>query len=379
MWLGLIAGYRISDRVAIVDAEAEELTVAETVQRVQSLQPTETIIVVMGGNPSVSSTPKMLVAEELLKHLDARLTGLHPVAVNYPNVIKVPFGGFPFVPWSLLPKDKYRAHNWHCLDDLTKRSPYAVLYTSLNCPSSCFFCNVHTLYGDRMIRYRPMLDIKRELRGFANHGIRNIKIWDELFCLKEERVLEICDYIISEKFDFNIWAYARVDTVNEKMLSKMKEAGINWLCYGFESSEDVRKQANKRTSDEVTGLAIDTTRNAGISILANFMFGLPGDTLNNMKATLNMAIAENFEYVNFYVALPYPGSEWYEKLENKPTDWSSFSQFSPTICAAPEVVKFRDEAFKAYFNRPSYLSMIKSKFGLEAEAHIKEMLSWRIR
>ena len=373
LWLGLIASYHLGqgNSVAIVDAEAEGLTIAETVQRVKALSPRETIIVVMGNNPSVSSTPKMPVAQELLKELPARLVGLHPNALNCPGTIRHPFEGFPSVPWQLLPLEKYRAHNWHCLGNLDQRGNYASLYTSLNCPYSCSYCNIHALYGDRQVRLRPLGDIKAELLQLSSLGIRNIKLWDELFTLDETRVIEICDFLSQWGFKFNIWAYARVDSVSEKMLAKMKQAGVNWLAYGFESAQEGKSKNARR--------AVDMTRAAGISIIANFMFGLPGETQDSMKASLEMAVRENFEYVNFTVALPYPGSPWYDSLKVKPTDWASFSQFSPNICAVPAVVEFRDRAFQTYFGRPEYLSMIREKFGAKAEAHIKEMLKWKPR
>ncbi len=383
LWLGLTAmGLIKKDKtVAVVDAEAEGLTVDQTVHRVKDLHAKQNSIVVMGANPSVSSTPKMPVTEALLTHFKAKLTGLHPIAMRCPNTIKEPFEGLPHFPYVLMPPDKYRAHNWHCLDDLESRSPYAVIYTSLNCPFNCPYCNIHTLYGDRTMRYRKMHSILNDFYTLANRfHVRNVKIWDELFTLDAERVEAICDYLIREHFGFNIWAYARVDTVNQKMLDKMKQAGINWLCYGFESaSNGVRKQSAKQYKDSQSKKAIDMTRQAGINILANFLFGLPGDTDEGMQATYDMAVRENFEYVNFYVALPYPGSEWYEKLIYRPNDWSSFSQFSPNICADKKVVAFRDRAFRDYFNRPEYLDMIQKKFGAKAESHIKEMVQWQIR
>jgi len=231
------------------------------------------------------------------------------------------------------------------------------------------------------MKYRPIEDITLELTELAeDYKVKNIKIWDELFCLDRSRVEAICDHIILRGYDFNIWAYARVDTITQAMLHKLKKAGVNWLAYGFESSsEDVRRLSNKKFENSKIRYAIDSTRDAGINIIANFLFGLLGDTIDSMKANLNMAIRENFEYVNFYIALPYPGSEWYAKLENKPTDWSSYSQFSSSICADPEVVKFRDYAFNSYFNRLEYHSMIRSKFGDKALAHIGEMLRWKIR
>ena len=383
LWLSLVAGYNIAqDKVVrIIDAEALNLSVEQTIHEINKTHPKEVLIVAQGKNPSVSSTPKMFVTEELLKYLpEAKVTGIHPIAINHPKCIREPFKGFPYVPWDLLPMERYRSHNWHSLKDIEHRSPYGVLYTSLGCPFSCEYCNIHTLYSDHKVLYRPMYDIFVDLDYFACKGIKNIKIWDELFCLDRKRVEEICDFIISEGYSFNIWAYARVDTVSGPMLRKMKRAGINWLAYGFESSsEDIRKLAGKKFEDSQVRYAIDSTRSAGISIIGNFIFGLPGDTMSSMRANLDMAIKENFEYVNFYVALPYPGSQWYDSLESKPADPSSFSQFSKSICADPEVVRFRDYAFNVYFNRPEYLAMIKRKFGHKAGKHIKEMLKWSIR
>lgn len=372
-WLGLIAWYEMKNgkEVFIVDAEAHELSIEETVETVWAINPKETLIVCMGNNPSVSSTPKWNITKMLLERIDAKVTGLHPIAIDYPGVVRHPFEGLPHIPYFMLPMDKYKAHNWHCLDG-SSRNPYAVLYTSLNCPFSCSYCNIHTLYGDRKIQYRKMTSILHDIYSLVcEYQVRNIKIWDELFCLDESRVIQICDYIISEGYDLNIWAYARTDTITDKMLLKMKKAGINWLAYGFESSTDHKSRQAER--------AIQMTRYAGINILGNFMFGLPNESMDDMKRTLDFAIKENFEYANFYVALPYPGSSWYDSLTIKPTDWSSFSQFSPNICADPSVVKFRDEAFQTYFNNPDYLSMIRKKFGEQGESHIREMVKWKIR
>jgi radical SAM superfamily enzyme YgiQ (UPF0313 family) len=383
LWASLIAGYQLSQgkSVRIFDAEAEGLDIKNLMLLTFVLNPKEVMVVVMGNNPSVSSTPKMPIAEELLKYLpEAKITGLHPMAVDYPGVIREPFKGCPNIPWDLLPMDKYRAHNWHCLEDVTNRSPYAVLYTSLNCPFKCSYCNVHTLYGNRKMRYRPMPYILNDLDYFAEKGIRHIKIWDELFCLDNDRVNTICDYIIKMEYDFNVWAYARVDTINQLTLHKMKKAGINWLAYGFESgSDEVRKLSHKGFVESDLHSAIASTRFAGINIMGNFIFGLPGDDIDSMNQSLEMACKENFEFVNFYVGMPYPGSEWYKSLKNPPTDWSRFNQYAPNPYADPKVVKFRDEAFDTYFNRSEYLKMIKHKFGIKAQNHILDMLKWRIR
>lgn len=370
-WAGLCASY-IHDTfkadVAIVDAEMENLTVEQTVHKVKAYDPSEVVIVVMGNNPSVSSTPKMSVTEQLQKYLpNAYLTGIHPIALNTPKTLRTAFSDTSTIPHYLFDYSKYTAHNWHCLSDIDNRSPYAVTYTSLNCPYDCYYCNVHTLYGDRKVRYRPLDDIYRDFSYFAEHGIKNIKIWDELFTFDKKRVWDICTYIVHNKYNFNIWCYGRLDSVDKFTLEWMKAAGINWIAYGFESVDD--KKFVEHTEE-----VIKWTQDAGINIMANFMFGLDEyDSPLDIK-TIDFALEHDFEYANFYVAKPYPGSKWYEdSIKNK--EWNTYDQYSKVNINS----NIRKLAFESFFYRPKYLSMIKHKFGDKAEQHIKDMLKWRPR
>jgi radical SAM superfamily enzyme YgiQ (UPF0313 family) len=131
--------------------------------------------------------------------------------------------------WDLFPLAKYRAHNWHCFDRIQARQPYAVIHTSLGCPFRCSFCCINSLFGKAGLRYRSPERVVEEIDYLVkNHNLRNIKIIDEMFVLKESHVVRLCDLIIERKYDLNIWAYARVNTVNERMLRKMKQAGIRW-------------------------------------------------------------------------------------------------------------------------------------------------------
>jgi anaerobic magnesium-protoporphyrin IX monomethyl ester cyclase len=454
IWCGLLAAF-VGGKgfsVKIIDADAENLSPAQTADRTSGYNPVLAAIVVLGANPSASSTPKMTAAGEIaseLKKRDPRIKiifiGLHPSALpeqtlneektdfvcqgegfhtliellpvlksnNASGDYKIPGlwyrreGGvvsnlpaslvnpddLPMAAWELLPMDKYRAHNWHCFEHLDQRQPYAVIYTSLGCPFNCSYCNVRALYNDKPgIRFRSPEKVVGEIDFLVNkYGIKNLKILDELFALGEERVRRICDLIIRGGYDLNIWAYARVDTVNERMLKEMKKAGINWLAYGFESASDVVRQGvSKKTKQETTNQAIETTRRAGIYIIGNFIFGLPDDNLETMQQTLEMAKEYNFEYVNFYTAMAYPGSQLYTEAVKQgiqlPGSWTAYGQYAedtlplPTrYLAASEVLRFRDGAFKEYFSNPEYLASISEKFGPEAVEHVKEMLKHEIR
>jgi len=213
---------------------------------------------------------------------------------------------------------------------------------------------------------------------------------DELFALREDRVSHICELIIERGYDLNIWAYARVDTINENMLKKMKQAGIHWTCYGFESaSSKVRDGVAKEYGQDKMEQVIHMTHAAGIYINANFIFGLPDDSAETMQETLDTAKRFNFEYVNFYTAMAYPGSQLYEDAVRQgielPKRWHGYGQYSentlplPTkYLSAAEVLRFRDKAFQEYFSNPRYQQMIGEKFGPKVVRHIQDMLAHKI-
>ena len=304
----------------------------------------------------------------------------------------------PEMAWDIMPIDKYRAHNWHCFGDL-KRQPYAALYTTLGCPYHCSFCCIQVPFksGEAALgmvqkvnsyRFWSPRSIITQIDTLVNrYGVRNIRIADEMFVLNRSHVEGICDLIIERGYDLNIWAYARVDTVKEGMAAKLKEAGVNWLCFGIEAAnERVRGDAQKDFSQDTVYKTIESVQAEGINVLANFIFGLPEDDLDTMQETLDMALELNCEFANFYSAMAYPGSQLHDVALKEgwplPEKWSGYSQHSvdtlplPTKhLSASEVLRFRDHAFQVYFSSPKYLDMITQKFGSETTQHIREMSS----
>jgi len=348
-----------------------------------------TIFVVMGNNPAVSSTPKMVITKKLVDILIGSIplavTGLHPSALPHQTKAELGievlrgkiFDGTPDMPWDLLPMDKYIAHFWHCLDG-SPRKPYASIATSLGCCFSCDFCPAHALYGNtRRMWFKPVDEVVNEIDILVNkYKVRNIKFWDELFTANKDRVGAICDKIIERGYNLNVWAYARVDTVNIQLLRKMKKAGIKWLGYGFESGSDVvLDEINKKTDRAEAIKAVEITHDAGINVGANIILGLPQDTPETMRETMDFVKDLNVEWLNVYFAEKIPGSPlWYE-MPDKDKDWSRFGQFSPNQ-RDTEVIRFRDKAFNEFFTDPKYLANIRSKFGEQAVKQIDDMLKF---
>ncbi len=297
----------------------------------------------------------------------------------------------PTTAWDLLPMHLYRAHNWHCFDDIQHRQPYAAIYTSLGCPFKCTFCCINAPFGKPSIRYRSPDTMIAEIAVLVEkYGVKNIKIADEMFVLNIPHVEGICDRIIERGYDLNIWAYARVDTVKEGILPKMKKAGFNWLALGIESgSKFVRDGANKRfTGDDIRNV-VRSIQSAGIRVIGNYIFGLPDDNVQTMQETLDMAIDLNCEFANFYSAMAYPGSPLYTMAVKEalplPRTWSGFSQHAKDALPLPtkhipaaEVLKFRDRAFQIYFTNARYLDYVDQTFGSDTVDHLRKMTKHRL-
>jgi anaerobic magnesium-protoporphyrin IX monomethyl ester cyclase len=308
----------------------------------------------------------------------------------------------PGVAWDLLPIARYRAHNWHCFGHLN-REPYAAIYTTLGCPYHCSFCCIQAPFksGESLLGYRESVNSYRfwsvasviaQIETLVErYGVRNIKFADEMFVLNARHVDGICDAIIERGYDLNIWAYARVDTIRgEATLEKLKKAGFQWLAFGLEAgSERVRNDINKRFDADQIDRIVRKVQEAGINVIGNYIFGLPEDDRESMQETLDMALALNCEFANFYCAMAYPGSPLYRQALAYgwplPETWSGYSQHSedslplPTkYLTAGEVLKFRDHAFHVYFSSRNYLDLVARKFGAETIRHIEQMASHRL-
>ena len=307
----------------------------------------------------------------------------------------------PGIAWDLLPMTRYRAHNWHCYGDLP-RQPYAALYTTLGCPYHCSFCCIQAPFkaGEGALGMKESVNSYRfwspqrvieQIDLLVNrYGVRNIKFADEMFVLNPRHVIGICDLIIDRGYDLNIWAYARVDTVRDEMLDKLRRAGFRWLALGIEAADDrVLTNVDKRYSVTQVHETVRRLKAADINIIGNFIFGLPEDDAVTMQSTLDLALELNCEFANFYTTMAYPGSSLYDQAREfgwqLPAAWSGYSQHAvdtlplPTrYLSAGDVLKFRDQAFHTYFTHEPYLDMVRARFGDATVAHVRSMTAHRL-
>ncbi|MFL2876002.1 MAG: B12-binding domain-containing radical SAM protein [Pelagibacterales bacterium MED-G43] len=310
----------------------------------------------------------------------------------------------PGIAWDLLPPLKmYRTAGWHSWSNNSDKQPFAALYTSLGCPYTCSFCMINIINrtnnsenisskDSNIFRWWTPEFIIKQFDYFAKQGVKNIKIADELFVLNPNHFMKICDMIIERKYDFNIWAYSRIDTCKPQYLEKLKKAGVNWLGLGIENpSSIIRKEVHKDAFKNVKIIdIINSMRDAGIYVAANYIFGLPEETKESLEFTYNFAEETNTEMVNFYSAMAYPGSPLHlEARKNKiklPTTYSGYSQHSYDTqnlpsqnLSAAEILSFRDKAWDKYHTNPKYLKLLENKFGMNSVNNLKKTTKIKLK
>ena len=317
----------------------------------------------------------------------------------------------PGYAWDLLPMrekplDLYRAPMWHAEYNEEIRSPYAAIQTSLGCQFGCGFCMINMINRNdeeeigvasnysKMRHWSPEFIIK-EFDKLVEMGVTTIKITDELFLLNKKYYKPLCEALAARPYadKLTMWAYSRVDTVRDpEVLKLLRSSGIKWLALGIESAErNVRLEVSKGKFEDVDiNKVVRQVEGAGIHVMANYIFGLPGDTQESMRKTLDFSKELNTIGWNAYGAMALPGSDIYRDAvmqgQELPDSYEGYSFFgyntvpaSNGILSSAEILKFRDEAWREYHSNPEFLERVRKCFGDQQVKNIQDMLEVRLK
>lgn len=278
--------------------------------------------------------------------------------------------GLPFPAWELIDKNLYQLP----LSD----KPFLLLATNRGCPFQCRFCADHVYYGKRLRKFSPKR-IVDEIEHDANKiGVKQFLFWAESFTLDRGHAMAVAGEIISRKLDIGWVCNSRVDQVDREMLEAFKRAGCWMIGFGVESgSQRILDLMAKGTTIEQTRNAVSLAQKAGLQVTAHVMFGYPGETRDEMRATLELVKELNFDFAQFYAAVPFPGSELYRQAEKEgwlaSRDWRFFEQNYSVIktqeLEPSEVESFRSRAFREYYMRPKQI--------LKTMASLKTPAAWK--
>jgi anaerobic magnesium-protoporphyrin IX monomethyl ester cyclase len=320
--------------------------------------------------------------------------------------IDLPGYAWELLPYKDSPLDLYRSPMWHAEYIQENRSPYAAIQTSLGCQFRCSFCMINLINRNNTdevgvanqyskMRYWSTNFIIKEFKKLISLGVKTIKITDEMFLLNPKYYIPLCEMLseINKDDTLRMWAYSRIDTIKKKsVLDLVRKAGIKWLCLGIESGDkNVRLEVSKGKFEDVNIKdVIKQVHDSKIEVMANYIFGLPGDDMEKMKKTYALSKKLCTVGWNAYPSMALPGSQlYYEAKKNNaklPDDYEGYSfhsyntqPLSTTKLSASEILEFRDNCFTDYHQDKNFLEKIKIKFGIEAVNNINEMTKIKLK
>jgi len=275
----------------------------------------------------------------------------------------------PFPARHLVPYNEYKLFN----DD----AGAGFMITSRGCTFACNYCSSSHLMGGKF-RARSPKNVVDEVEELAvKYHVANLEFLDDNFMLDRSRALAIGREIRSRGLDVSFVASSRVNKVSHEVLTELKKAGLSTIYYGVESgSMRTLDLMNKRITLSMAEDAVRIAKNCGISVLTSFMLGYPGETYDDMTATINFAIRLDPDYAQFTILTPYPGTPIFRELKEKnllaTDDWDRYTVTEPVIryesfgLISKQISRKLTEAYLRFYLRPGYLfrrpSMLKTVF-----------------
>lgn len=254
------------------------------------------------------------------------------------------------------------------------KGPFTFIVTSRGCPAGCTYCIKHVSY-QYSVRVRSPEKIVEELWVLKKLGINNIHMYADLFTVNREQVVNLCKLIIEQNLKIKWTCNSRVDFVDEEMLQLMGKAGCWFISWGIESAnEAILKHARKGAKPEQARQALLWSKKAGINNWGYFIIGLPGETEETIRQTIEFAKGLPLDIALFHIAAPYPGTPFFFEVvkENwfRPgTRWEQVDMDKETVLDYPglpaeRLMYWQRRAFREWAMRPgpafTYLKMLLS-------------------
>jgi radical SAM superfamily enzyme YgiQ (UPF0313 family) len=297
---------------------------------------------------------------------------------NPDSVICPDLDKYPMPALDLVPIKKYRIS-----PDMRTGDRLGLIITSRGCPYACLFC-ANKLLTKRTYRLRSIPSVIEEIEYYLDHyKINQLMIFDDNFAVNKKRTLELCTEFVRRGYPekFSWWAEARVDVLDEEVLSAMKRAGCAIISLGLESgNQRLLDMIKKNITLEQTRKTVALIHKVGIKSRASFILGLPTETRAESLQTIRFANSLPLDQVRFSIATPFPGTELWDiaikegRINPETIDWTKLSLmggytdflplYYPEGRTAQEMKRLQKRANFFFFFRPriiwGYLMRIKN-------------------
>ena len=255
-------------------------------------------------NHDFSSIPGIVYRRRRAGEMDGHIFTRH-------RELETNLDGIAFPARDLLPNNSY-------IEYWKRKSGYAAttIITTRGCPFSCEFCS--NAVFDISYRERSPENVVDEVEQALSFGYDRIHFADDVFTLRRERVLRVCEEIRKRGLHFKWECLGRVDSIDKDTATAMKSAGCDRIFFGIESGSDsILKLMNKKITVERARRAVDAAHAANLKTGAFFILCYPGETDKTILDTLSFATSLPLDYLSFTMPYPLPGTALYERVKNR--------------------------------------------------------------
>lgn len=238
------------------------------------------------------------------------------IVKNQPRELIANLDEVPFPARDLLDAENYLLPPGYIRSHLLARC--LTVYTSRGCPFLCSFCASHLLFG-RKIRRRTVENVLVELKMLKEKNkIDGVFFLDDTFTVDKNWVLNFCQKMKSENLGLIWGCQTRTTTVDEELLTRVKEAGCVQIDFGVESgSQGVLASLKKGQTPKDIKRAFRLAQKVGLRTFATVMVGSPEEKTADIKKTEKLLKEISPAYTHISFCTPLPGTELYEQVQKK--------------------------------------------------------------
>jgi anaerobic magnesium-protoporphyrin IX monomethyl ester cyclase len=242
------------------------------------------------------------------------------------------------------------------------RTPNTSCISSRGCPYQCSYCDRSVFR--RTFRYNGADYLYRHLQHLQEHfGIRHINFYDDQFTFHRARVEAFCRLMIERPLGMTFNCAVRAEHVDPALLALLKRAGCWMISLGIETGDpDLLAQHRQHADLERMSRTIRAIHRAGIRVKGLFMIGLPGETEQSFRRTMQYVFSLPIDDLNVAKFTPFPGSPLYENIHalgRFEENWEKMdcmnTVFVPHGLTAPKLESLFLEFYQRYYTRPRTL------------------------
>jgi len=246
-----------------------------------------------------------------------------------------------------------------------KALPVTNMMVGRGCPyGQCTFCFEA---GDFKPLYRRVT-VDRALEEIQmlvdTYGIREISFWDDVFMIGTRWTTDFFDALKKEKIDIKWSCYGYFNYLTKDMLKQAAAAGCWNIFFGVEAGNQMLLDTIKKGfSPDKAREVIKWTKEAGIETRGSFILGLPHETPELAKETIDFAIELDVDYAQFTLNTPFPSTGMWKtagQYGSLDTQFKDYSVHNPVFVPSgyankEELVKMQKLAYRKFYFRPRYI------------------------